>query len=367
MYSIASYQATGTFPVAYPALSTITYADFRGNSIYNAAQFTLRKQSSSGFFYRISYTYSKSIDDASQLNGGSTLDVRQWRRTIEISVLDRARSDFDRGHVFQAVFSYPLPVGRGQKFLANSGKWVNGFLGQWQLSGTSVYQTGPPMTIEDSTYNVAVGGSLRPNRIANGALTSGTGRRGIDYPWYDPGDFQPVPQCVSRTNCAPDKYGFLPFGDGTSGRGILDAPGTENINLTLLKNFRMSERRSFQFRWEVFNVFNHPNFILLNRFFNETAAGYLTSVAASGQGGPRIMQFSLKYLFLTRHCIAPRCVYCTRLVSVARIVWLPIRLSCRLQSKDVRLYGQFGRSGVKWQTYMFNVTPRSSNWATGFD
>jgi hypothetical protein len=296
LYSIASYQATGTFPTAYPQLSTITYADFRANSIYNAGQFTLRKQSARGFFYRISYSYSKSIDDASQLNGSSKLGFAQALDIRNLG-LDRARSDFDRGHVFQAVFSYPLPVGRAQKFLSNSNRWVNGMIGQWQLSGTMILQTGPPMTIEDGTFTVATGGSSRPNRIATGYDNSGTGRRGIDYPWYNPADFVAVPSCASRTNCSPDQYGFLPFADGNSGRGVLDAPGTQNINLTMLKNFRMSERKSFQFRWEVFNVFNHPNFILMNRNFNETSAGYLSSVADSGQGGPRIMQFALKYLF----------------------------------------------------------------------
>ena len=170
-------------------------------------------------------------------------------------------------------------------------------LGQWQLSGTSIYQTGPPMTIEDGTFTAATGGSARPNRIANGAETSGAGRRGIDYPWYNPADFIAVPDCASRTNCSPDQYGFLPFGDGNSGRGILDAPGTQNINLTLLKNFPVSEQKRFQFRWDVFNIFNHPNFILMDRDFNETAAGYLTTVAATGQGGPRTMQFALKFYF----------------------------------------------------------------------
>ena len=70
-----------------------------------------------------------------------------------------------------------------------------------------------------------------------------------------------------------------------------------NINLSLQKNWRVSERKSVQFRWEVFNIFNHPNFVLMDRNFNETAAGYLSSVAAVGTGGARIMQFGLKYLF----------------------------------------------------------------------
>jgi hypothetical protein len=57
------------------------------------------------------------------------------------------------------------------------------------------------------------------------------------------------------------------------------------------------ERKTIQFRWEVFNIFNHPNFAFMDRNANETAAGYLTSVAATGTGGARIMQFGLKFLF----------------------------------------------------------------------
>jgi len=64
-----------------------------------------------------------------------------------------------------------------------------------------------------------------------------------------------------------------------------------------MKNWKLgeSERKRLQFRWEVFNIFNHPNFQLPNRDFNETAAGYISSTQASGSGGPRIMQFALRY------------------------------------------------------------------------
>jgi hypothetical protein len=150
--------------------------------------------------------------------------------------LDRARSDFDRGHTFQAVFAYSLPVGRGQRYLPSPGKLVNAVLGGWQLSGTSIMETGLPITIEDSGTNQAIGQSLRPNRIGNGAETSGVDWRGIDYPWFNPPDFPSVPSCASRTSCLPDQYGFLPFSPGNSGRGILDGPGLMNIDLSLAKN-----------------------------------------------------------------------------------------------------------------------------------
>jgi hypothetical protein len=295
--TVASYQATGTFPVPFPAFGTINYWDFGSNSIYNAGQFTLRKRSRGGFFYTLNYAYSKSIDNNSQSSGQSTGGFAQALDPRNLS-LERGRSDWDRGHVFTASFSYPLPVGRGKRYFAAVGKVANGFFGAWQLAGTTSYYSGPPFTIEDSTINAAIGESLRPNRIASGKDVSGTGRRGIDYPWYDPAAFVHVPGCISRTNCSPDQYGFVPFAPGNSGRSILDGPGLQTINLSLLKRFKVGEERKFvQVRWETFNIFNHPNFLLPNRNFNETAGGYLNDIAASGRGGPRVMQFALRYEF----------------------------------------------------------------------
>ena len=59
----------------------------------------------------------------------------------------------------------------------------------------------------------------------------------------------------------------------------------------------MAERRSIQARWEVFNIFNHPNFQLPDRNFNETAAGIISGVQGVGQRRPRTMQFGAKYVF----------------------------------------------------------------------
>jgi hypothetical protein len=295
--SIPFYQQFGTnFPVLYPQLSTITAFDFSADSIYGAGQFTLRRRASGGFFYSINYTYSKSIDEQSQFSGGSTggfsgaLDPRNLG-------LERGRSDWDRGHIVSAVFSYPLPFGRGRRWLTGAHGWVNGTLGGWQLAGNLILKTGAPITIEDSSVNNNIGESTRPNRIATGYDYNGNGRRGVDFPWYFPGDFVAVPSCASRTNCSPDQYGFYPFAPGNSGRNILDGPGTQNIDLSLMKNWTMNEsgRKRIQFRWEVFNIFNHPNFLLPNRFENETAAGYISATQASGSGGPRIMQFALRY------------------------------------------------------------------------
>ncbi len=296
--TVQYYEQFGVFPYPFPAYgtATINYWCVCTNSIYNSGQFTFRNRGNGNFFYRISYVYSKSLDVISQSDGAaSTLGgVIEDPRNFGLS---RARSEFDRGHIVQAVFSTVIPVGRGAKFLSGSGKVMDGIIGGWRLSGTAIFETGAPMTIEDSSINAAIGQNLYPNRIANAAERNGKGRRGVDYPWFNPADYQPVPGCISRTNCSPDQYGFIPFADGNAGRNDIDGPGLANINLTLQKNWLVGERKNIQFRWEVFNIFNHPNFVLMDRNFNETGAGYLTSVAAVGTGGARIMQFALKYIF----------------------------------------------------------------------
>ena len=295
--SIPFYQQFGTgFPSLYPQLSTITAFDFSANSIYGAGQFSLTRRLNHGYFFRLNYSYSKSIDDASQFSGASAGGFAQALDSRNLG-LERARSDWDRGHIVTATFSYQIPVGKGKTYLSQMNAWGNGALGGWQLSGNMRFQTGQPFTIEDSSVNASIGESTRPNRIVTGYDYAGLGKRGVDFPWYAPGAFVAVPSCASRTNCSPNQYGFLPFAPGNSGRNILDGPGMQNVDLSLMKNWLLNEnaRKRFQFRWEVFNVFNHANFQLPNRNFNETAAGYISSTQASGSGGPRIMQFALRY------------------------------------------------------------------------
>src|SRR5262249_48250773 len=155
----------------------------------------------------------------------------------------------------------------GKRLFGGAAGWKNGIIGGWQLSGTATYYTGAPFTILDSSINANLGESSRPNRIDNGALRDGVGRRGVDYPWFSPSSFVPTAACVNSTPrvCNNDQYGFIPFRPGNAGRNILDGPGTQNINLTMMKNFFLAERKRIQVRWETFNIFNHPNLKLPNR------------------------------------------------------------------------------------------------------
>jgi hypothetical protein len=272
---------------------------FASNSIYSAGQVSVRRRGRGGTFYRLNYSYSKSIDDASQLNGTSAAGLVAAAQDINNRRLDRGRSDWDRGHVVTAAFSWQLPIGRGKRLFNSVSGLRQGVIGGWQFSGTSYFATGSPITPVAADTNLNLGESQKPNRIGKGIPDEIPGlRRGVDYPWFIPTDFVHTPKCVSvQAGCPVDQYGFKPFVYGNSGRNILDGPGLAYFNLSMMKNFRFQERKNIQFRFESFNALNHPNFLLPNNQFNGSGAGLITGEAGSGRGGSRVFQASLKFDF----------------------------------------------------------------------
>ena len=294
--TLETYQANIAFPRPIAGINTINYYSFGANSNYHAGQISLRRQLR-GAFVRFNYSFSKSIDDASQISGNSTGGFAGAQDSRNLKS-ERARSDFDRRQVITAVFSTPLPFGRGKRLWSQARGWRNSIVGGWQMSGSATYYTGQALTVLAANVDTSLGESLRPNRIGSG-LPSGNpgGRRGVDYPWYQLSDFEAVPRCASRTACDVSPNGFRPFTFGNSGRNILDGPSQQFINLALLKNFRMRERRNFQFRYELFNILNRPNFQLPEKQFNSLGGGAITAVVDRGRGGPRVMQVALKFEF----------------------------------------------------------------------
>ncbi|MFB3829573.1 MAG: carboxypeptidase regulatory-like domain-containing protein [Bryobacteraceae bacterium] len=277
---------------------TVNYFSFNSNSIYNAGQVSLRKRGRGGSFYRISYSYSKSIDDVSQIQGNSDAGLTAAAQDVTNFRLDRGRSDWDRGHVLTASYSWVLPVGRGRLLFGSARGWKQNVVGGWQLSGTAFFATGAPLTPVAADVNLNLGESQKPNRLGKGVPEEIVGqRRGVDYPWFVLDDFEKVPQCISVTaGCPPSPNGFLPFVYGNSGRNILDGPGLAYFNASLMKNFRW-ERKNIQFRCDGYNAMNHPNFNMPNRQFNASNGGLITGVASTGRGGRRAFQAGLKFQF----------------------------------------------------------------------
>jgi hypothetical protein len=259
-FRVPALRVNGSFPRPISGFNDIDYYGFGGNSSFNSGTVTLRKRLARGFFYRLNYVYSKSIDEASQIadNADGGAGAPQNARCLRC---ERGRSDWDRGHSLTSLFLYDLPFRQ------------NRFIRDWQISGTTRFQTGPPFTPLVSNAQLDQGEANRPDRIAKGTVADPTPAR-----WYDTSAFSLLPSTAFR------------FGD--SGRNILDAPGLIDSNVSLIRRVRVAERYTFQFRAEAFNALNHPNFNLPNQNVNAPAAATITDMRS-----PRLIQFGLRLQF----------------------------------------------------------------------
>ncbi len=249
----------GGFPKPYSAFGTINYYSFGSNSVYNAGILTLHRRAGGGLFYRLSYIYSKSIDDASQISGAGDGGVTNVQDARDLK-LERGRSDFDIGHSLMMSFNYNLPWRRW--------KMTRG----WQLSGTGRMYTGQPFTPKTSDVDLDAGESNRPDRLAKGWLEERSPQR-----WFDLPAFRVVPTGSYRL--------------GTSGRNILDGPGHVTINLAVARRFQL-EKGSVQLRAEALNALNRTNLKLPNENVNAVNGGRIT-----GANAARIIQLALRWQF----------------------------------------------------------------------
>jgi hypothetical protein len=267
-----------TSVIPYPALGPIEYRENNGNSNYHGGELTVEKRFSRGLFFRTGYTYSKSIDESQEhLAAGGTGSFTQNARNLRER---RGPSDFDILHHFTAGYIYELPFGRGRSYL-NEGM-LSHVLGGWRISGTSGIRTGRPFTIRAGSNDTPLGGPRGGGLVSAFAdcLRDGTlskSERTIDR-WYDT-------TAYSRPN---------PARLGTCGRNTVRGPGITNFDFSLARVFNyFGEDRGLEFRWEMFNMFNAPQFGLPERNINSSAAGRITTLA----GDPRVMQFALKFNF----------------------------------------------------------------------
>lgn len=266
----------GTGVIPYPALGPIEYRDNGGNSNYHGGELTVEKRFSGGFTFRTAYTYSKSIDYAQEhLAAGGTGSFTQNARDLRER---RGPSDFDVRHRFVGSYIWELPFGKGRSYLHDGA--LAHVLGGWRLSGLANVRSGRPFTVGANGNSTALGG-LRGGGLVgafadclrDGSLSGD--ERNIDR-WFDTTAYA-VPNPVRL---------------GTCGRNTLRGPNLSNFDASLVRTFDyFGEDRSLEFRWEVFNVFNTPQFGLPDRNLSGSAAGRISSLA----GDPRVMQFALKF------------------------------------------------------------------------
>jgi hypothetical protein len=260
-----------------PQFDDIDLLESRANSNYNSLQARFQQRLTHGLAALVSYTWSKSIDDASNFFS-SAGDPNFPQNSYDLRS-ERGRSNFDVRHRFSASYSYDLPFGKSRRYLNGSG-WTSTIFGGWQTFGIVTLQTGRPFTVAllSEIDNSGTGRSIlgfgandRPNVVGNPHLAQRTPQQ-----WFNQSAFAfPLPGTF-----------------GNAGRNILDGPGYQTVNASFVKNTSLSERFNLQIRAEFFNLLNHPNFNLPDNFLGSPTFGQITSAR-----DPRHIQFGAKLLF----------------------------------------------------------------------
>ena len=249
-----------------------------GASTYHSMQLKLERRYSSGFSVQGSYTFSKLLDDTSSTPFGGESFAGGGYQDHEHRRSERALAVWDAPHQLTINSVWELPFGPHKRFL-NGGKALGVLVGGWQLNGIASMRSGAPLQLgvaSNTLFNN--GGAQRPNWTGQNPSLSGPISARIDH-YFETAAF---------TNPAP-----FTFGNTARVLSYLRGPGLSNLDFSLFKNFPVAEKVKLQFRAEVFNSFNHPNFGFPNTSIGSATAGVISSQVNL----PRDIQFALKLIY----------------------------------------------------------------------
>jgi len=304
--------------------TVITKIDNSGDSTYHAAQFTLRRRFSSGVGLSMAYTFGKSIDNQSVdpvgASSGGGLSTTNSRTPIDIRNFrdEKGRSDFDRTHVLTASSVWELPLGKGQRFLNSSRGVVNQVVGGWTANAIFTYQSGEPFSVRSGSFTA---NGSHQSRAGVPVFTQAQLQFLQGSTLAGPVVFRPVPINSATTqpytcglNASVNLLNFClpPPGQNGAGRNIFTAPSYWNLDFGLIKTFPINEKWKLQFRMEMFNALNHPNFdnprdastgspAITSTGFGSaccaTVAPPSTQTIVQTGEAARVIQFGFKFLF----------------------------------------------------------------------
>jgi len=252
-----------------PVFTSIFAQDTIASSSYNSLQISLDKRFSHGLQFTAAYTYSKSIDEASSFEG--ILNPLPGAHNF-------APSLFDARHRFVISYFWNLPI---KKYNGFAGKVLN----DWAVSGITTYQTGFPIRITSSSDNELMNSfdfelPGEPDQVA-------------PFHWQRPqtnGNYYfNNPDSQDGIFTESTVFGRI----GNAPRTICCGPGISDTDFVVMKNIPVTERTHFEFRGEIFNLFNHTQFF--NPDGNSTDGSQFGQVTEVKD--PRLVQFALKFYF----------------------------------------------------------------------
>ena len=256
-------------------------------SQYHALSAALNKRLSDGLTFDGSYTLSKHQSDA----GGAVPTAFPAENGATTADLFRGDADygnvaFTRRHRFVSTFLYELPFGRGRRFAGGIGRGLDLLVGGWDVTGVTLFQSGPFLTPTFSNSDPSGTGATsrgftatqRPDRIGDGTLADPTPDR-----YFDRDAFVRPDNNIGRF--------------GNAGVGILEGPGTRVFSMTLGKQFDTGGASRLRAEVAFSNLFNIENWDIPNMSVTSSAFGRITGTQSVDQAGPRTIQFSMRYSF----------------------------------------------------------------------
>ncbi len=253
---------------AYPIWGTIRYLAADGKSYYHSMQVRGERRFSKGFSFLSSYTWAHNIDQAYGTNEslpftpGGVQNMNCFR-------CERANSGFDYRHRFTTSFLWNIPTPSDWK-----GKPVSYALSNWSFNGIVTYQSGFPFTVTQAGNRQNTGSATQRPDLVPGVSPF------LDNPdpsrWFN----------IDAFTFANNKYGNL-------GRNTMRQPAIKTWDVGIFKEFPVKEQMRFQFRWEIFNMWNTPQFRAPSAQLGAANFGVITSTWLDN----RQMQFALKFLF----------------------------------------------------------------------
>jgi hypothetical protein len=260
----------------YTAFGAIDLYQNTGHNWYNSGQVKLERSFAQGLSFMLSYALSKNMDE----NGADSI----WSIPTPFAPegYNRGLASFDHKNILSVYAVWDVPIGKGHTFGGNMNSVANAAIGGWEVSAIYLYSSGLPLSFSVPGATLGNGWGTRPNLVGDPALPNPSATL-----WFNPNAF-----------AAPGPYLF-----GNSGNGILFGPGSQVMNLALMKKFYFKESRYLQFRWEAFNAFNHTNLLAFsgdnpnNGSTLNTTIGQSTTGQITAAGPARVMQVAVKLVF----------------------------------------------------------------------
>jgi hypothetical protein len=324
---VTAAQATPQFPTGTPCPLSGRLDNIQGgrltrtnggSSIYHAGQLDVRRRFTNNLTFTGAYTWSKFIDNGSEVFGVGNVNLPQQAALPPIlgfsQGLERSVSLFDRTH--RAVFTY---VYRTPWFKEQRG-FIGHALGGWEISGVTTFESGVPFTVLNGADADSIGGNLdRPDynplgqRGVRAVPATATAANNpcmvaVGSVFYTNPDAAGA--CINPANA---EYIGILAGSGRTGnlgRNTGRTPGTNLFDMNFTKRTQISENVRVEFRTEVFNIFNHPNPLqgsispftpgsgsLPSNVFTSVAGRFLDPRSVGTDAGGRTIRYQLKLVF----------------------------------------------------------------------